>query len=253
MAETNDAFDAGRLIAWGLDAKARPAQEPEYQTLVERYWDQSEFRSLVQGVARGLGLAIKDAGEHGLVFGPEDGSVFAFRPADYRPTSSSADDRLLDGLAQIAIAATIFPRARDLDEDPAIARPPTSVDEIEETLRRICERIEEQHRGQPDPPASDEELGLFEAWRVYQRRLAAMETRDDRRSRRTTRAVIRYALEQLREFGCFLKDERNGAETYQPTYKYQVLVKELAATRAFEAVQKALLAGAQGQLGDDHG
>jgi len=247
--DQDDAYNAGRLLQWGLDSKARPAQEPEYQELINLYLDRPGFREVVQRVAQGLGLVILDAGEHGIIIGPSDGSVFSLRPADFRPTSASVDDRLLDGLIQLAIAATIFPRARDLDDDAAVARPPTSIDEVEDTLRRLCERMDEEHKGEPDPIISDDNTGLYEAWRVYQKYLPVMETRDSRRAQRTTRRFIEYGLDRLRDFGCFTREEQGDSVLYQPTYKYQLLVKEVAAAKAFQAVQD-LLNTDQKQLGN---
>lgn len=240
MAENNDAFLAGRLIQWGLDPRARPAQEAEYQRLVERYMDREAFRGLVREVSIGLGLLILDVGEHGLILAPAEESLFAFRPAQFRPTSASTDDRLVDGLIQLAVAATIFPRDRDLDEDSSIARPATTVEEVEETLRTICQRLEEESRGNPDPSASEEDRGLYEAWRVFKRRLRAMETRDDRKARRTTLRAVEYGLERLREFGCFTKVQQRDEIGFQPTYRYQVLVKQMAATAAFQALQRIM-------------
>ena len=242
----DDARDAGRLLAWGLDGRARPAQELEYGRLVERLLDDPAFRSLVAATAEGLGLRLLDASAHGLVLGPAEASPFTFRPADFRPTSSSADDRLLDGLVQLAIAATLFPRSRDLVEDPTFARPPVTLDDIEATLRSLSDRLAETHKDAPDPVADDGEGGgLYEAWRVYRSRLAAMETKDDRKGTRTTRRIIEYGLERLREFGCFTKSGAEGAEpsgqaTWQATWRYQILVRELAATPAFEAFMAAL-------------
>ena len=238
--EQDDGFGAGRLLQWGLDPRARPAQEPEYQELIDRYLDQGDFRHLVREVARGLGLTVLDVGEHGIILAPVEESLFALRPAQFRPTSSSTDDRLIDGLIQLTIAATIFPRARDLEEDPAIARPPTSIDEVEETLRSLCDRIAEEHRDQPDPVVSEEEPGIYEAWRVYQGRLAAMETRDDRRAPATTRRFVEQGLDRLKEFGCFTKESNGEATVYQPTYRYQVLVRELAATSAYKALSRLI-------------
>ena len=136
------------------------------------------------------------------MLGPQDGSIFALRPADFHPGTSKADDRLLDGLAQLAIAATVFPRARDLDDDPDMVRPPVTVEEVEARLRQICERLSDESREAPDPAATDEVRGLVEAWRVYLRRLDTIETRDSRRAVRATRRIIEYSLERLREFGC---------------------------------------------------
>ncbi len=239
--ELDDAERAGRLLRWGLQPRSRPAQEPEYQELLERYLNRREFRQLVQEFARGLELVILSAEEHGIVLGPAQDSVFALKPADFR-SQPSADDRLLDGLVQLAIAATVFPRARDLEQDPSYAKPPVTIVEVEENLRQLCKHIEEEHQGNPDPLASDEHSGLNDAWRIYQRRLAVMETRDGHKSQRTTQRIIEFGLDRLRDFGCFTKENQNGQVVFQPTWRYQVLVKELAATSAYEAVRHMMQA-----------
>ncbi len=245
MAENNEPFLAGRLIQWGLDPRSRPAQESEYQGLINRYLDREEFRRIVQEISRGLGLHILDAGEHGMVLTPVEDSLFALRPAQFRPTSASTDDRLVDGLIQLAIAATIFPRDRDLDDDSSIARPATTVEEVEGTLRTICRRLEEESRDRPDPSAAEEDVGIYEAWRVFNRRLRAMETRDDRKAQRTTLRAVEYGLEKLREFGCCTKAVQGDVVSFQPTYRYQVLVKQMAATASFRALQRIV-------KGDEH-
>lgn len=233
-------WHAGRLVHWGLRPQARPAQETEYRELVERYFDDGAFRTTVRELADGLGLHVLDVSEHGVVLAPQDDSIFALRPADFRPGSSKVDDRLLDGLAQVAIAATVFPRARDLDEDPDIVRAPVTIDEVETQLRQLCQRLSEEAREAPDPDAEDERRGLIEAWRVYMQRLDTMETRDSRKAMRATRRIIEYALDRLREFGCFTQ-VRHGAEAaWQPTRRYQVMVQQLAGTNLFQLVREAL-------------
>jgi hypothetical protein len=236
----DSAWHAGRLIQWGLRPLARPAQESEYRELVERYFDEGAFRILVRELADGLGLKVLDVSEHGVVFAPVDDSVFALKPADFRPGASKAEDRLLDGLAQVAIASTVFPRARDLDEDPDIVRPPVTVDEVEAQLRQLCERLAEEARSSPDPNAADERRGLIEAWRVYMQRLETLETRDSRRAMRATRRVIEFSLDRLREFGCFTQVRQGTQTAWQPTRRYQVMVQQLAGTTLFQLVRDAL-------------
>ncbi len=241
MTATRDpVWHAGRLVQWGLRPLARPAQEDEYRELVERYFDDGGFRTTVREVADGLGLHVLDVSEHGLVLAPQDDSIFALKPADFRPASSKVDDRLLDGLAQVAIASTVFPRARDLDEDPDIVRAPVTVDEVEAQLRQMCERLSEEARGAPDPNAADERHGLIEAWRVYMQRLDTMETRDSRRAMRATRRIIEYSLDRLREFGCFTQVRLGSETSWQPTRRYQVMVQQLAGTALFQLVREAL-------------
>ena len=233
--------DAARLVQWGLRVRARPAQEPDYKRLVDLYHDEPGFRAAVRAVADGLGLVLVDVGEYGAILAPMHDSVFALRGADFRPASTSVEDRLLDGLIQLAIAATVFPSSRDLEDDPAIARPPITIDEIEDSLRTLCERLAEQVRDQPDPIQGAE--GFDEAWRIYARRLAAMETKDGSSARRTTRRLVEINLERLREHGGFVRDNRGDDALYQPTYRYQALVRELAANEALRRVREALAQG----------
>lgn len=233
-------WHAGRLVQWGLRPLARPAQEAEYRELVERYFDEVAFRTIVREMADGLGLHVLDVSEHGVVLAPQDQSVFALKPADFRPGGSKVDDRLLDGLAQVAIAATVFPRARDLDDDPDIVRAPLTVDEVDAQLRQLCERLSEEARSAPDPDANDEHRGLIEAWRVYLQRLDAMETRDSRKAMRATRRIIEYSLDRLREFGCFTLVQQESETAWQPTRRYQVMVQQLAGTALFQHVREVL-------------
>lgn len=236
----NDAYNAGRLIQWGLKPKARPVQEQEYKKLIDIYHDRADFRAMLRSFAQGLGLVILSIDEHGLILGPENDSPFAMSPADFmsRTAARITDERLRDGLIMVAIAATIFPKASDLEENAAIARPPVTVKDVDETLQRFCTQFEEQARGNPDPSLSDEEEGLVEAWRVYRKLLTAMETSDGRKANRTTGRYIELIFDRLSEFGCFTSQTQEKNIYYQSTYKYQVLVKELAATYAFEKVRQ---------------
>lgn len=234
---TSDWVAAGRLIQWGLDPHAKPVQELEYQELIEHYVTHHDFRQHVGELARGLGLEVLDASSRGFVLAPREHSVFALKPADYRSGTGSADARLLDGLAQVAIAATVFPRSADLEEDPAIARPPVTVDEIESTIRSLCCRIEQELRGAPDTPASVVETGLLEAWRVYINIPDVRETKGKARApRSTTRRLIESNLELLASYACFTRVARSGELAYQPTYRYQRQVQELAAGEIYDAV-----------------
>jgi hypothetical protein len=233
-------WHAGRLVQWGLRPLARPAQEAEYRELVERYFDDGTFRITVRELSDGLGLQVLDVSEHGVVLAPQEESIFALKAADFRPGSSKVDDRLLDGLAQVAIATTVFPRARDLDEDPDIVRAPVTVDEVEAQLRQLCEHLSQEARGAPDPSADDERRGLIEAWRVYMQRLDTMETRDSRKAMRATRRVIEYSLDRLREFGCFTQVRQGADAAWQPTRRYQVMVQQLAGTTLFQLVREVL-------------
>ncbi|MGH7619364.1 MAG: hypothetical protein ACREPM_19275, partial [Gemmatimonadaceae bacterium] len=234
-----DANDAGRLLAYGLAVSGTRARsftnEPELVSLVQQYHSSAAFREIVKAIAAGLRLQVVEVDAKGVVLMPMTDSPFALDPGTLR-NSSKADDRLLDGLIMIAIAATVYPRPATLDEDTSFARPPITAQNVEHTLRDLCDRLAADAQSEGDPTLSDVRAGLIEAWRVYQRRPSVRKTADDRRATRTTLAMVERNLESLRENGCFFRVTRPefddaGEETlYQPTWRFQVQMQEFSAS-----------------------
>lgn len=136
--QNNDSYLAGRLIQWGLRLNSIPFNEPEYMELVDRFIDRQTFRAMVRDVAKGMGLAVVDVSDRGIFLGTSEESVFAMKPSEFR-SSTSGEDRLLDGLIQIAIASAVYPRQRDLDEDSYESKPPITVSEVDQMLRELSE------------------------------------------------------------------------------------------------------------------
>jgi hypothetical protein len=241
MSRSDDTpWKAGRLIQWGLQPRVRPGSEPEYGELVDAYRSRAEFRRTVDEFADGLGLFVLDVSDHGIVLSPHEDSFFRLRAADYRPSSTRVEDRLLDGLVHVAIATVLFPRPGDLDDDLDRPRPPVTVHEVEEHLRALADALAEAHKNAPDPEQGAHQEGLHRAWRIYHERYAVRETETERRGRRSTTGIIEYALERLRDQGCMVTTEYAGQPAWQPTRRFNVLVQELAASALYDEVQRAL-------------
>ena len=238
--QDRDAFCAGRLIQWGLRPKAIPFNEPDYRELIDRYIDRPAFRTLVQETAEGLGLVILDVSDRGVFLGTQDDSVFALKPSDFRGGRSTADDRLLDGLVQIAIAATIFPRQQDLDEDTLEAKPPITCREVDDLLRKLCTEFKQRAADDPDAASDDMQRGLQEAWRVYEARPAVRTTAQGSLAINSTQGLIRRHLYQLADHGCFVASGTEPNESFRPTLRYQILVKQLASTALYRQLQSLL-------------
>jgi hypothetical protein len=236
----DDTYRAVRLVAWGLRTGARPAQEPEYAELVARYRDRSDFREAARAAADALDLDVLDVSSHGIVLGPRPESVFSLKPAEFLPGAMTADDRLISGLIQVAIAAHIYPRAVDLEESPELERRPVTVSAIDEALRELCARLADHSRSDPDPAADEALSGLYEAWRVYQARVPVKETADDRRPRSTTRRMIERVLDRLCDFGAFQRQAHGETIRYRPTRRYQIQVQNLAAEAVFDHVRSLM-------------
>jgi hypothetical protein len=237
--DENVAFAAGRLIQWALRPKAIPFNEPEYRELVDRFIDQPAFRAAVRQFADGLGLLVLEANDRGLFLGTQDDSVFAVKASEFRGGRGSAEDRLLDGLVQVAIAATIYPRQQDLDEDSIEAKPPITCAEVDETLRHLCVEYKRRAGDRPDVPSDDVDQGLQEAWRVYESRPGVRTTQQGGLSQSSTQGLIRKHLQQLVEHGCFIATQHGETEMFRPTLRYQIQVRELAASKLYQRVQQA--------------
>tara|TARA_R110002049_G_scaffold4601_5_gene32470 strand:- start:658918 stop:659697 length:780 start_codon:yes stop_codon:yes gene_type:complete len=237
-----DGFDdpalaAGRLIQWALRVKATPFNEPEYRLLVDRYIDDVDFRQLVKNFADGLGLEILHQGDRGLFVGTQDGSVFAQSPSAFRGSRTTAEDRLLDGLIQLAIAATLYPRQQDLDENAVDAKQPVTVSEVDELLQTLSEEHRRRSTESPDVSSDELDQGLQEAWRVYDSRPNIKMTSSGNLSQNSTQSQIRKHLQLLVERGCFVMHQRDKVEMYRPTLRYQFQVRELAATKLYRQLQ----------------
>jgi hypothetical protein len=242
MANLEDtvSFQAGRLIQWALRPKAIPFNEPEYRELVDRFIDQPSFRGTVRQFADGLGLVILEANDRGLFLGTQDDSAFAVKPSEFRGGRGSAEERLLDGLVQLAIAATIYPRQQDLDEDSIEAKPPISCEEVDETLRKLCAEYKRRSADGPDVARDDIDQGMQEAWRVYESRPGLKTTQQGNLSSNSTQGLIRKHLQQLVEHGCFIVSTQGTTEMYRPTLRYQIQVREMAASRVYKKLKEVV-------------
>jgi hypothetical protein len=238
--EERDVYLAGRMIQWGLRPKAIPFNEPEYRELIERFIDRPTFRGTVRELAEGLGLSVLQVSDRGIFLGTQQDSVFAQKPSDFRGGRSSADSRLLDGLVQIAIAATIYPRQQDLDEDALEAKPPITCQEVDEGLRKLCAEFKLRAAENPDAATDDLRQGFQEAWRVYESRPAVRTTSQGSLTLNSTQGLIRRHLHELAVRGCFNVSGQEPHELFRPTLRYQILVKELASTTLFRRLQTLL-------------
>jgi len=239
MSDDNELYAAARLIQWALRPTERPTAQSEYRELLERYLEHLQFRDTVWAIANGLGLHIVAAGPLGVVLSPTEDSIFTAKLSDYRQ-SGGADERLIDGLIHIAIIATIYPRAQDLEDDSIIVRHPITIEAVEVTLQDICHRLEEEARKQPDPFANDRASGFHEAWRVYRDKVSTKATENARASTTTTRRMIEQGLEFLRKQGCFTHPLQGSQHEYQPTWRYQVMIQEWSATHIYDTVRSLL-------------
>lgn len=233
-ASGEDVRRASALVRLALQPKVRPAGDPEYQGLIERYRHDPDFAQLARAIAEGLLLdlvAVEETGAVALPSWPEDaqgGDAPAVRSPFEAPLSEysarSAGDpaeRVLHAVIHLGIAYRAFPR-EELLEDPGHVSRFTEV-QAEQTIRDLCERLDEAVQQNVDPP--HDEPDLQRTWRAYLARPEVATTTDGRRHPAATRSQVHKALEWLVAQG--LLEIRHGAGEQviyrtRPAYRHHV-------------------------------
>jgi hypothetical protein len=233
MVTAADVADAARLVSFGLQAKLLPARDTEYTELVRRYREDPPYARLADAVATGLGLVVLEVSPRaGMALAGAEDSVFAVRMGDYsRRAASETTDRFLHGLAHLAVAAMAFPRPEDLADDGYLGR--ITVNGVDAFVRQACRRLEQQAEAAGDntDPTSDAP-GLEAAWRVWTRRSTTGATKDARRLSGSTIGITGKAVAFLVDSGFLQKTSDDAGGTFRTTARYQLQVRELAASAA---------------------
>lgn len=223
---------AARLVAFGLTPGLKPAREPAYAQLIERYRTDAAMRQCTDTVARGLHLAVLGFTPQGIVLGADEDGPFAYKREHYRQMRT-VEERMCHGLVQLALAAWCFPKAQDLavsDDSPGSR---FTTHDVVLYIGRLCEEL--QRRSQHDPELGSPELR--EAWRTILQRPETRATPDGRRTAGTLNGMVEYALEVL-EKGCLVR-RLTDDDAWQALAAYRIHVRELAAHDAFTLIQSA--------------
>ncbi|MPZ24304.1 MAG: hypothetical protein GEU28_12375 [Dehalococcoidia bacterium] len=241
-----EAADAAVLLRYAWLPKRVPGGDAEYTRLVNRYLGERDFQETCEAIASGLGLFIVTVDpQAGIVAFAEGGSPFALTLGDYSKRASGSDALwVVHGLAFVAAARLCFPQPAHLD---AVDRQPrVSVADVDEYVRRLCARLDEEHRDQDiDPPA--DQPALERTWRAYQRRREVGRTGDARAHQASTQRIAEKTLEWLADHGC-LRPVPGVDGTFWATARFRVIVRELAGNEFYADVLAAT--GAEGGAGD---
>jgi hypothetical protein len=233
-----DATDAARLLVLGMRPKLLPARDLTYAELVKRFGEDDAFREVTEAIAQGLGLAVLAVSHRtGVVLGPVTDSLFEQRLEDYARRAIMGErrdlEKVLHGLAHMAIAALAFPRPDDLANDTYVGR--VSAEQVDSVVRGACgELAAKAAAAEEAEDPLDDAPELERVWRVYLRRPETALTKDGRVAPGTTRGVITKALRFLADQGFLIRTSDEYGGTYRSTPRYQVQVRELAAEQVFD-------------------
>jgi hypothetical protein len=214
----NDAHDAGRLIGFALASRS-PATSKDYAELLGRYEEDVSLRTITDGVCDGLGLRVVYVGKHGLIVTASETSPFRLNAEDYRG-GMTPEERICQGVIQVAIAAWSFPRAETLVQDDDVQAALLTAPDLAKWLKDFSEAENARHAENPDPAESEEKR----TWRVVLAQALTKETKNKRESRQSLRGMCGYALDYLVRQGLLrVVDEKKG--TYQGTSAYRIRLK----------------------------
>ncbi|MEU9338412.1 hypothetical protein AB0D49_35560 [Streptomyces sp. NPDC048290] len=232
-----DAEQAAQLLAFAMRPRLLPSRDNTYKELLRRFRHDGPFQTLTTRIATGLGLTV--LGEHediGLALAAVGGSPFETKMESYaRRTQRDGGyaERFLHGIIHLAIAAVCFPRPDDLADDEYVGR--VNIDVVDATVREACDRLREKAAAEEkltDVPSDAPELEW--AWHVYANRPESFPTKDERRAPSTTKGMVSRALKFLAEQGFLAPVKSAGDDVFATTRRYQLQVRELAATSAFQ-------------------
>lgn len=226
---------AGRLLYKALHSTLVPINDAEYRELLAHYRANPDFAEEVESLATGMELAVLDVSERGLVVVPASReSKFAVKMADIR-SGLDAKQKAALLLAHVAIAATFFPTTDGLDDDNFVP-PPSSVANFRDTLHALAKHLQASAMPMQDVPVE-----LAPGW-DYIASLAVVVPAAQRASLNSVVGFIKLALKHMREGGLVRLDRETDdeeSETYTPTQRLRVQLRELALRRLFDIAQSA--------------
>ncbi|WFE54899.1 hypothetical protein [Micromonospora sp. WMMD1155] len=235
--DVTDTEQAARLVGMGLRGKQVPDRDMTYRELVHRYQQDEVFAASVDAIADGLGLTVLDVTKRsGIVLAAQPGSAFEIRMDEYARQAKLRErrdtEKVLHGIAHLAVAALSFPRADDLANDQYVGR--VSVESVDLVVRETCRLLDERANrdfSNTDPSADEPELER--AWRAYLRRPEVASTKDSRRNSDSTRGMVSRALRWLADRGLLQAVGEEADEVFRTTSRYQIHVRQLASQAAF--------------------
>lgn len=228
---------AGRLLYKALQTTLVPANDLEYRDLLAQYRADQLFAQQVSEFAQGLELAILDVSERGLIVVPASrDSKFAVRLTDIR-SGLDIQQKAALVLAHVAIAATFFPTTDGLEDDNYIP-PPGSVANFRDALHALAKQLETLDGEQ----LADIPPELAPGWRCITALMVSVPS-SQRATINSVVGFIRLVLKNMREAGLVRIDRDSGeddTETYTPTQRMRVQLRELALRRLFDLAQTAV-------------
>lgn len=228
----DDATTANLLIRFTLDREARPGTHPEYAELLARYQTDPAYTHTVQEAAKALGLRVLARDEQlGLILDTASDSPFAVKSDELAKDLgwSSAEERVIYGVALVAVAAYCYPHHHSFSVDGV--RPVTAVG-VDELVRAAAAR-----GTHTEGDESHEDVALADALSMYVGEKSVAYGKDGGLKRDCTVYKVGRALRWLTERGFMVRDVTDR-DLYRTNEKFRVHVREVAGHAIFEELSR---------------
>lgn len=231
--------NAARLTYKALHATLSPVNDPEYRELLALYRADTAFQTQVQDVVTGLELLVLEASDRGLIVVPSSrDSKFAVRMQDIR-LQMTVEQRAALVLAHVAIAAVFFPTTAGLEDDNSTP-PPASVAQCRDALHALARRMKDADADTTDMLRPE----LTPGWELVTA-MPVVLPGAQRASPNSVVGLVKMAFSNMQQSGLVRLDqdsEEDSSQTYTPTYRLRVQLRELAMRRLFDLAQTVVQA-----------
>ena len=214
-------FKAGRLISMGIPPKKKV--DDEVKELVQLYQSSYDFQEFARGVANGLELEIVGVTFTGIVVTPLNAdSPFAMRLGDYSSLvlkgQNAPEKRALLAIILLAVAATFFPAADDLENEDCLSKS-AQIEDIENVLVSLCEFLEEASSDNTDD-------AFFRPVASMLLELTPEVSKGINAAFKSRRGSITSVVEHLTEENLLtVRRDASGAPHYFATTRYQKMLR----------------------------
>jgi hypothetical protein len=225
----SDSQQAVRLVYKGMRPSQSAARDPDYAGLIARYDADPAFRTQVSLHAAMLDLAVVDATPMQIMLRPSCAeSLFRITLAQTRGSHAVRNSGLF-ALALVAVGAAFYRSGTDLAGTGAGLQ--MTVEQIEEILTDLCERIAAGD-GAGDPPDAGEDAA--ETWRVI-RAMARTGEGEGRAGFSNRTAIVRQAVNALLDHNMLREDRAGAVASYLPTERLRVQMGEVLASQLYRS------------------
>jgi len=207
--------DIGRLLAWASRPREVPARHDDYQRVVARYLDDSDFAALADSVAAGAGIDLIVTERDGVIATATSDSPLRYTTSDIIKRISDVH-RSVIGAVVLAIARTAYPDPILVDDPDHVAVFTTQ--NVIDVLDRAAQRHADDADGDGD---LDEET--VEAWRRWLE-LAEARPNAERRSKKDKGGVTAKVCGFLVDAGYLTKRAETDGGTWvsRPRFRHAV-------------------------------